>query len=317
MSATAFEAAPLRGLDAASRARVQAAGRDVPLRDGQILFETGDDADALFVVLRGRILIEGDGNLVEGLTVIDTPGDGIRANDVDGITFRGVTVGWSAEAAETNGAYALYPVQSSNVTIQDCIVYGAADAGAYLGQRIPFSIHPLGTLGLGNSQGVPVLADNDCAERLWSVNAAVLGQDVFQGRESSITRLDLLKRNTFYSQWCSPPTGADEFQVATVRPEVNLLLDPADPNRQPVAAGSITGESRGRMQPYLNVDRAEFEKAEYEQGSTEELAGRGLYGDYALFIPRSVLNLDGRPGLRLDRIEDILLRLDYVSVARD
>jgi parallel beta-helix repeat protein len=80
------------------------------------------------------ILIEGDDNVIENLKVLNTPGDGIRANDVDGITFRGVHVGWDAEAAQTNGAYALYPVQSTNVTIQDVKVWGARDAGIYLGQ---------------------------------------------------------------------------------------------------------------------------------------------------------------------------------------
>jgi hypothetical protein len=71
------------------------------------------------------------------------------------------------------------------------------------------------------------------------------------------------------------------------------------------------------MQPYLNVSRVELEREDYAQGGTTELAGRGLFGEYALFIPASVLSLDGSPGLRLDRIEDILLRLDYVSVARN
>ena len=80
------------------------------------------------------ILIEGDRNTVEAFTVVETPGDGIRANDVDGVVFRDVTVGWAAEADETNGAYALYPVQSENVIIDGCVVYGAADAGVYLGQ---------------------------------------------------------------------------------------------------------------------------------------------------------------------------------------
>ena len=65
------------------------------------------------------------------------------------------------------------------------------------------------------------------------------------------------------------------------------------------------------------MDRGEFEKENYSQGATTELAGRGLYGDYALFIPAGVLSVDGGEGLRLERIDDILLRLDYVSVARN
>jgi hypothetical protein len=53
-----------------------------------------------------------------------------------------------------------------------------------------------------------------------------------------------------------------------------------------------------------------------ERHAFSELAGRGLYGDYALFLPAEVLSRDGSDGLDLDRVTDVLLRLEYVSVAR-
>lgn len=71
------------------------------------------------------------------------------------------------------------------------------------------------------------------------------------------------------------------------------------------------------MQPYLNVSRSEFERESYAQGSTTELAGRGLYGEYWLELPKGALSLDGSAGLKLELIDDVLLRLDYVSVARN
>ena len=46
------------------------------------------------------------------------------------------------------------------------------------------------------------------------------------------------------------------------------------------------------------------------------LAGRGLYGDYAIFFPADSLAIGSNEGLVLPQVEDILLRLDYVSVAR-
>lgn len=194
--------------------------------------------------------------------------------------------------------------------------YAVWDGETYLGQKIPFTLAPLRALGRGQTQGVPIVADNDCAERVWSVNAAVLGTGVYEGNEASFTRLDLLKQNTFYSQWCATSGDAD-FQVASVRPALNLFLDPADPNRERPDPSAFDGFTRGRMQPYLNVSRADLEREDYAQGGTRELAGRGLYGDYALFIPAAALSLDGGPGLRLERIDDILLRVDYVSVARN
>jgi parallel beta-helix repeat protein len=50
------------------------------------------------------------------------------------VTFRDVTVRWSAGSVTANGAYGLYPVSSSDVLIEDCDVSGASDAGIYVGQ---------------------------------------------------------------------------------------------------------------------------------------------------------------------------------------
>ncbi|TXD38746.1 hypothetical protein FRC96_07345 [Lujinxingia vulgaris] len=83
------------------------------------------------------------------------------------------------------------------------------------------------------------------------------------------------------------------------------------------AAGSCVEDySRARIQAFFNVDRGEFEGAAYSSGQTAELAARGLYGDYALFIPADVISVNGSNGLNFNSIDDILLRLDYVSVAR-
>jgi parallel beta-helix repeat protein len=76
---------------------------------------------------------EADGAVVEDLVVENTPGDGIRADGVDGITFTRVDVRWDAPSG-TNGAYGLYPVSCTDVLIDDCEVSGARDAGIYVGQ---------------------------------------------------------------------------------------------------------------------------------------------------------------------------------------
>jgi len=69
----------------------------------------------------------------QGFTVLDTPQNGIKALSVTGLTFRDVTVTWTALDA-TDGAYGLYPVQSSQVLIEGCTISGAADSGVYVGQ---------------------------------------------------------------------------------------------------------------------------------------------------------------------------------------
>ncbi|MBN1774103.1 MAG: hypothetical protein JXB32_22785 [Deltaproteobacteria bacterium] len=193
------------------------------------------------------------------------------------------------------------------------------EGGVYRGQRIPFELAPLGTMGLGDAQGIPVLAAHDCAERVWSVNASILGsEELWRGSSpSTYTRVDLLKENTFYSQWCSP--GDEPFQTASVRPSRNLFRDPVLGGEYgtSLGPGSEAAEfTRARIEAYFNVDREAFEADDYANGDTSELAARGLYGRYALFIPAEVLAVAGGNGLVLNEVDDILLRLDYVSVAR-
>ncbi len=80
------------------------------------------------------IKVTGDGVTIKDLQVKNTPGDGIRGDVVDDITFERVKVLWEAEDGLSHGAYGLYPVGSNGVHIKDCVVEGARDAGIYVGQ---------------------------------------------------------------------------------------------------------------------------------------------------------------------------------------
>lgn len=196
--------------------------------------------------------------------------------------------------------------------------YAVYEDGQYIGQRIPFTLAPLGALGY-ETRGVAIFAQNDCAERLWSLNASILGQDLYKGSDTSNVRIDVLKRNTFFSQWCSTPgQGQDRFQIASVRPNRNLFREPgagANVGSSQGADRGVEAFSRARVQAFFNVPRAELEDPQYDSGETGELAARGLYGDYALFIPAAQISRNGSNGLVFENIEDILIRLDYVSVA--
>jgi parallel beta-helix repeat protein len=78
--------------------------------------------------------ITGDDVTFEDLQVLDTQGDGVRGSDVRNITFRNTTIAWTKQASLDNGAYGLYPVGCDGVRIEGCVVYGARDAGIYVGQ---------------------------------------------------------------------------------------------------------------------------------------------------------------------------------------
>ncbi|WP_333820858.1 parallel beta-helix domain-containing protein [Ohtaekwangia sp.] len=72
--------------------------------------------------------------IVQDLTVQNTKGDGVKTQLVDGITFKNVKAEWTNGGRADNGGYGLYPVQCTNVLIDNCIAVGASDAGIYVGQ---------------------------------------------------------------------------------------------------------------------------------------------------------------------------------------
>lgn len=80
------------------------------------------------------IKVSSDRSTFEDFQVRDTPGDGIRVDDADGVTFRRMWVSWTEVESLNNGAYGLYPVGCSDVLIEDSKVNGARDAGIYVGQ---------------------------------------------------------------------------------------------------------------------------------------------------------------------------------------
>lgn len=122
----------------------------------------------------GLALSHMDGIFIEDLTVIDTPGFMIKVSGSDHVTMRNVRAMWSSgdggmDAEDpstldtecihelsavdaygqytdsngvpqqyvvdpTNGGYALYPVQSNNILLDNVISLGASDAGIYVGQ---------------------------------------------------------------------------------------------------------------------------------------------------------------------------------------
>lgn len=86
-----------------------------------------------------------DGLVLQGFTVEDTPGNGIRIFRSNYVTLRDVRARWHDAAGrdETQagytprsdvGAYALYPVETRHVLMEQCEAHGASDAGIYVGQ---------------------------------------------------------------------------------------------------------------------------------------------------------------------------------------
>jgi hypothetical protein len=173
-------------------------------------------------------------------------------------------------------------------------------AGDYLGQGVSFTLREDGALAYR------------CAERVWRVNATIQGDIV--GVTSPSVPVMLLKRNTFASQWCDGRGDGSALQMGTIAQSVNLF----HPESGWLTDGEASSFTAALMFPWFNVIRSEFFRDQYVEGSSEEFAGRGLYGDYILLFPDSGLLewSDGDPSndFALGRVEDVLIRFDLLSV---
>jgi hypothetical protein len=171
-------------------------------------------------------------------------------------------------------------------------IYSVRDQnGQWLGQGVPFAVAEKAVL------------KTRCGERLWRVTATVQG-DGLSPLEPG-TPLMLLKRNTFSSQFCAGRGDGAAFQVASIRPSNQLFKGKVEGN-----GDEVNEFSTAMIYPWFNVRRHDFYATDYRKGASEELAGRGLYGDYILLFPKEVLD----KGFPLENVEDVLLRIDYLSV---
>jgi len=80
------------------------------------------------------LLVSADDFIIENLAIEDTVGDALKINESDNVIVRNVRTEWTGGALTTNGAYGIYPVQSTNILIEGAVAIGASDAGIYVGQ---------------------------------------------------------------------------------------------------------------------------------------------------------------------------------------
>jgi len=165
--------------------------------------------------------------------------------------------------------------------------------GRYLGQGIPFTLKEQGPLR------------QRCAERVWQVTATIQG-DVLD-ETAPHAPVFLMKRNSFGSQWCDGLGDGTDHQVGSMPPTSRLF----HPERRGGNEAAGISETTAMLQPWFNVPRSELYRDSYQEGASDELAGRGLYGDYILLFPWDGLLDHGFP---LEQVEDVLIRFDYLSV---
>ena len=80
------------------------------------------------------LLVTASDFTIEDLAIEDTIGDALKVNEGENIIIRRVRTEWTGGYSTENGAYGIYPVQTTNVLIEDSVAIGASDAGIYVGQ---------------------------------------------------------------------------------------------------------------------------------------------------------------------------------------
>ena len=80
------------------------------------------------------LLVTASDFTIEDLAIEDTNGDALKINEGENIIIRRVRTEWTNGPDTDNGAYGIYPVQTTNVLIDGAVAIGASDAGIYVGQ---------------------------------------------------------------------------------------------------------------------------------------------------------------------------------------
>lgn len=106
-----------------NRVTVRGAGPDKTILDFKTQKATGEG-----------LLVTSNDVVLRGFAVEDARGDAIKSKGADRIVYYDLRVEWTAGPKETNGAYGVYPVASTDVLIDKVTVRGASDAGIYVGQ---------------------------------------------------------------------------------------------------------------------------------------------------------------------------------------
>jgi len=127
-------------------------GDILTLSPGTFVFEDGLSLDVDEVIVRGSginetildfknqmsgaqgLLVTSDRVTLKGFAVTDAKGDAIKVIGAEGINMINLKTEWTGGPKTTNGAYGLYPVESTDVLIDGCVAIGASDAGIYVGQ---------------------------------------------------------------------------------------------------------------------------------------------------------------------------------------
>lgn len=92
------------------------------------------------------LLVTSDNVTLTDFALENPKGDGIKSKGADNIVYNRIRVTWTNGPDANNGAYGIYPVESTGVLVAHSEVSGASDAGIYVGQSSKITVrHSIAT----------------------------------------------------------------------------------------------------------------------------------------------------------------------------
>ena len=169
------------GADAAERlqeALIEAQpGDEIVLAAGRYALSDGLSLDVAGVTVRGAgpaltildfsgqqgsgegLLVTSDNVTLRDFAIENPKGDGIKSKGADGIIYHRIRVTWTNGPSAKNGAYGIYPVESTGVLISHSEVSGASDAGIYVGQSRRITVR--NSIATDNVAGIEIENSRD------------------------------------------------------------------------------------------------------------------------------------------------------------
>ncbi len=86
------------------------------------------------------LLVTSDNVTLRDFALENPKGDGIKSKGADNIIYHRIRVTWTGGPKAENGAYGIYPVESTGVLVSHSDVSGASDAGIYVGQSSKITV---------------------------------------------------------------------------------------------------------------------------------------------------------------------------------
>ena len=152
-------------------------GDTVQIGEGRFALTDGLSLDSDKVVVRGMgmertildfttqqgagegLLVTSDDVTLRDFAVENAKGDAIKSKGADRIVYYRVRAEWTGGPKETNGAYGIYPVESTGVLIDGVVAKGASDAGIYVGQSKAITVR--NSRAEGNVAGIEIENSRD------------------------------------------------------------------------------------------------------------------------------------------------------------